>query len=82
MPAMRSYGCGSFAAHLMRKEGRRGRLVCVLSDAQQKIGSYKHLAQLPQRPYNRAPVVGVAQLVELRIVIPAVAGSNPVVHPS
>ena len=26
-------------------------------------------------------MVGVAQLVELRIVIPVVAGSNPVVHP-
>ena len=26
-------------------------------------------------------VVGVAQLVELRIVIPAVVGSNPIVHP-
>ena len=26
-------------------------------------------------------MVGVAQSVELRIVIPAVAGSNPVVHP-
>jgi hypothetical protein len=25
--------------------------------------------------------VGVAQLVELRIVVPAVAGSNPVAHP-
>ncbi len=28
------------------------------------------------------PVVGVAQLVELRIVVPAVAGSIPVAHPS
>jgi hypothetical protein len=27
-------------------------------------------------------VVGVAQLVELRIVIPAVVGSNPIVHPT
>ncbi len=27
-------------------------------------------------------MVGVAQLVELRIVIPAVVGSNPIVHPS
>ena len=27
-------------------------------------------------------VVGVAQLVELRIVIPAVVGSSPIVHPS
>jgi hypothetical protein len=26
--------------------------------------------------------VGVAQLVELRVVVPAVAGSNPVAHPS
>ena len=26
-------------------------------------------------------MVGVAQLVELRIVIPVVAGSNPVAHP-
>jgi hypothetical protein len=26
-------------------------------------------------------MVGVAQLVELRIVIPAVGGSNPLVHP-
>ena len=26
-------------------------------------------------------MVGVAQLVELRIVIPVVAGSSPVVHP-
>ena len=26
-------------------------------------------------------MVGVAQLVELRIVIPAVVGSNPIVHP-
>ena len=30
----------------------------------------------------RAAVVGVAQLVELRIVIPAVVGSNPIVHPN
>ena len=27
-------------------------------------------------------MVGVAQLVELRIVIPAVVGSNPIVHPN
>ena len=27
-------------------------------------------------------VVSVAQLVELRIVIPAVVGSSPIVHPS
>lgn len=27
-------------------------------------------------------MVGVAQLVELRIVAPAVVGSNPIVHPS
>ena len=27
-------------------------------------------------------MVGVAQLVELRIVIPAVVGSIPIVHPS
>jgi hypothetical protein len=27
-------------------------------------------------------LVGVAQLVELRVVVPAVAGSNPVAHPS
>jgi hypothetical protein len=27
-------------------------------------------------------VVGVAQLVELWIVIPAVVGSNPIVHPT
>ena len=26
-------------------------------------------------------MVGVAQLVELRIVIPAVVGSSPIVHP-
>ncbi len=26
-------------------------------------------------------VVGVAQLVELRVVIPAVVGSSPIVHP-
>ena len=44
--------------------------------------SAKYLAHWSRQLYNRAPVVGVAQLVELRIVIPAVAGSNPVVHPS
>ena len=27
-------------------------------------------------------MVGVAQLVELRVVIPAVVGSNPIVHPN
>ena len=27
-------------------------------------------------------MVGVAQLVELRIVAPAVVGSNPIVHPN
>ena len=27
-------------------------------------------------------MVGVAQLVELRIVTPAVVGSNPIVHPN
>jgi hypothetical protein len=26
-------------------------------------------------------MVGVAQLVELRVVIPAVVGSSPIVHP-
>ena len=26
-------------------------------------------------------MVGVAQLVELRIVVPAVVGSSPIVHP-
>ena len=38
------------------------------------------------RPDEHIPIilgtmVGVAQLVELRIVIPAVVGSNPIVHP-
>jgi hypothetical protein len=28
------------------------------------------------------PVVGVAQLVEPRIVIPVVVGSSPIVHPT
>ena len=28
-----------------------------------------------------ASMVGVAQLVELRVVIPAVVGSSPIVHP-
>ena len=32
-------------------------------------------------PIIRGTMVGVAQLVELRIVIPAVGGSNPLVHP-
>ena len=32
-------------------------------------------------PIIRVTMVGVAQLVELRIVIPAVVGSNPIVHP-
>ena len=27
-------------------------------------------------------MVGVAQLVELRVVIPAVVGSSPIVHPN
>ena len=31
--------------------------------------------------YLRARMVGVAQLVELRLVMPAVVGSNPIVHP-
>ena len=31
--------------------------------------------------YNPTPAVAVAQLVESRIVIPVVAGSNPVSHP-
>ncbi len=30
----------------------------------------------------RRPVVKVAQLAELRVVVPAVAGSNPVLHPN
>ena len=35
------------------------------------------------RPLDRVnAMVGVAQLVELRIVIPAVVGSNPIAHPS
>ena len=33
-------------------------------------------------PTRRAIVVGVAQLVELRIVVPVVVGSSPIVHPS
>lgn len=36
-----------------------------------------HVARL--RPTS---LVGVAQLVELRVVVSAVAGSNPVAHPS
>ena len=32
--------------------------------------------------YHDSFVVDVAQLVELRIVAPAVVGSNPIVHPS
>jgi hypothetical protein len=32
--------------------------------------------------YNVATVVDVAQLVEPRIVIPAVVGSSPIVHPT
>ncbi len=31
--------------------------------------------------YRHLVMVGVAQLVELRIVIPAVVGSSPIVHP-
>ena len=31
---------------------------------------------------NRITVVGVAQLVEPRIVIPVVVGSSPIVHPT
>jgi hypothetical protein len=31
--------------------------------------------------YLRARMVGVAQLVELRLVMPAVVGSSPIVHP-
>lgn len=31
---------------------------------------------------NRDLVVGVAQLVELRIVVPAVVGSSPIAHPT
>lgn len=31
---------------------------------------------------NRDLVVGVAQLVELRIVVPAVVGSSPIAHPN
>ena len=30
---------------------------------------------------QKETMVGVAQLVELRIVIPAVVGSSPIVHP-
>ena len=30
---------------------------------------------------NKISMVGVAQLVEHRIVIPAVVGSSPIVHP-
>jgi hypothetical protein len=30
---------------------------------------------------QKVTMVGVAQLVEHRIVIPAVVGSNPIVHP-
>ena len=33
-------------------------------------------------PVGRWTMVDVAQLVEPRIVIPAVAGSSPVVHPT
>ena len=32
--------------------------------------------------YNSVSVVGVAQLVEPRIVIPVVVGSSPIVHPT
>ena len=35
-----------------------------------------------RRLWARRPVVGVAQLVELQVVAPAVAGSNPVLHPN
>ena len=38
-------------------------------------------SSLSSRTILYRSVVSVAQLVELRIVIPAVAGSNPVVHP-
>ena len=31
---------------------------------------------------RKSSVVGVAQLVERRIVIPVVVGSNPIVHPN
>jgi hypothetical protein len=34
-----------------------------------------------RRRSSRRPVVKVAQLAELRVVVPAVAGSNPVLHP-
>ena len=33
------------------------------------------------RRYARSVLVGVAQLVELRVVVPAAAGSSPVAHP-
>ena len=36
----------------------------------------------PMLDWARSLVVGVAQLVELRVVVPAAAGSSPVAHPS
>src|ERR1700683_4279950 len=56
-------------------------LLCARSSAGYSTGLLSRWSQVRVLPGAPRSTVDVAQLVESRIVIPAVAGSSPVVHP-
>ena len=64
-----------YGQHFISPGGADSARACIA-----RLGLKPGMRVLPGAPMMS--MVDVAQLVESRIVIPAVAGSNPVVHPT
>ena len=60
---------------------RRSRRAATASSSLPRPARPSPDALRPMLDWARSLVVGVAQLVELRVVVPAAAGSSPVAHP-
>ena len=70
---------GTFRAKVLVT--RRGRYVDTCRTGRLRFTLRPPSRTRPDRRYARSVLVGVAQLVELRVVVPAAAGSSPVAHP-
>ena len=67
--------------HSHRETGGSASPESLALDTECKSSVEKPSVALVAHLYFRALMVGVAQLVELRLVMPAVVGSSPIVHP-
>ena len=67
--------------HSHRETGGSASPESLALDTECKSSVEKPSVALVAHLYFRASMVGVAQLVELRLVMPAVVGSSPIVHP-